>query len=302
MRSKRQLKNKTPFLTKRHFITRLVTYFTLKPSNEKRSSSKRSGNRGYRRGYFYVLGLILCGLCVYALVSYNVIDTVRHYVLDRLSQISSNIGFTISDVYVDGRKNASQQQILEAVGARRGDPLLGYNITSIRENLEKITWVKTAVVQRRFPNILYVELLERKPIALWQHQDQFFLVDHEGFAIEPNTSQVFSHLPVIMGPEAPTHAPLMLALLERFPLIKKHLRSLLRVRDRRWNLTIFDNTCVKLPDEQQEEALAHLSLLIENKKITPGDVSMIDLRIKNRIILQITPLAAISLKTKGKET
>jgi cell division protein FtsQ len=94
----------------------------------------------------------------------------------------------------------------------------------------------------------------------------------------------------------------MLTLLEKFPLIRQKLTSLTRVRDRRWDLIILGNVHVKLPDENIEKALATLSLLIEQKKVVSGEVSCIDLRIKDKIIMRVTQIAAIGIKMKGRET
>ena len=145
-------------------------------------------------------------------------------------------------------------------------------------------------------------MIERKPIALWHHQQSFFLVDQEGIVItSPNITQ-FQHLPVVVGADAPVHAPKILALLEKFPEIRKRLSSLVRIRQRRWDLSLENSILVKLPEDSVEDALARLSLLIEQKKISKDETSIVDLRVPKQVILRLSKAAAVRIKIKGKET
>ncbi|MCX7338549.1 MAG: cell division protein FtsQ/DivIB [Alphaproteobacteria bacterium] len=223
-------------------------------------------------------------------------------ITDKIVASTAIMGLKVSDVYVEGRQHSSQTAILDCVRAKRGDPILAYNLDTIRADLEKIDWIKSACVRRHFPGFLYIQLEERKPIAIWQNQNQQFLVDQDGITINITNVAYFQSLPVIVGGDAPAHAPRILSLLEKFPLIRKELRSIIRMRQRRWDLVLENSVLVKLPEEKMEDALAHLSVLIEKQKINPGEVSVIDLRIPKQIILKLSPGAAVRLRIKGKET
>lgn len=256
----------------------------------------------YRKGYIYLLGLIFVASGTYGAFIFDIHGQLAQYTYNQFIKLTAAIGLKIDDVYVEGRQHASQYQVLDAAQARRGEPILAYDIEHIRSQLERIDWVRTAIVQRRLPSILFIQLIERKPIAMWHHQDTLYLVDKEGVAITPTSMEAFRGLPLIIGSDAPLHAPKILSVIEKFPEISKRLTSVTRIRERRWDLTIDQKTLVKLPEDNVEEALGKLSLLLEKRKITGDDVSVVDIRVPGQVIIRLGRLAAVGLKMKGNDT
>ncbi len=219
----------------------------------------------------------------------------------RLVILLSKGGFSVKEIFVEGRRHIHQTEILKAIGLERGQPIFQQDLETIKNNLGKIDWIKTVEIQRHLPGHLYVRITERQPIALWQHHKNLFLVDREGVVIHNIQFEPFRHLPLVVGADAPIHAPKILILLEKFPKIRENLNFLTRVRQRRWDLTLYNSILVKLPQEKLEDALARLTILIEQKKINPEDVSVVDLRNPQQIVLRLSAAAAVRIKLKGKE-
>ncbi len=217
-------------------------------------------------------------------------------------QASSRWGLKVEEIMVTGRNYASTQKILSAIQLTRGDPILSRSVHEIRTSLEEVSWIKKAHVQRRLPNILYISLEERQPIAIWQHQKVHYLVDSEGVIISAENISQFKQLPVVVGGDAPLHVPQILRILDRFPEIRKQVTALVRVGGRRWNLQLKNALEVKLPETKQEEALARLNLLLQQNKIDPNEIATVDLRVDNQMIMRLSPAAAIRLKEEGNET
>jgi len=270
-----------------------------------RANARINRHRRQRRSYRSLflssfLGILLISGIGSYFMGYP--QKVFFHLLEKTIHFSGSCGLKIDEVFVEGRQYSPQEIVLGAVQAKRGDPILAYDLEIIKKNLEKIDWVKSATVQRRLPNLLYIQMTERKPIALWHHQQHFFLVDQEGIVITNPLVNQFQHLPVVIGADAPVHAPQILAILEKFPEVRKKLSSLVRIRQRRWDLRLDNTIQVKLPEDKVEDALARLSLLIEKKRISSDETSIVDLRLPKQIILRTTKAAAVRLKVKGKET
>jgi cell division protein FtsQ len=215
---------------------------------------------------------------------------------------TGRIGLRLSDILVEGRQNAPIEKILTVVNARQGDPLLVHDPYLIKKRLEEISWIRQATVKRQLPGIIFIQLQERQPVALWQHQQKHYLVDEQGVIISSDNLQAFDKLPVIVGGDAPVHAPHILRLLEKFPDIRKRLTALVRVGGRRWDLHLDKSLQVKLPETKVEDALVRLALLIQQKKINPSEVAIVDLRVQNQMVMRLSPTAAVRLRGKGKET
>lgn len=225
-----------------------------------------------------------------------------NYISHSMVAASGKMGFSVSDVLVEGRKNAPIEKILKVVDVRRGNPLLSYDPYQIKKDLEELSWIRQATVKRQLPGIIFIQLSERQPVALWQHQQKHYLVDEQGVIISSDNLQGFDKLPIIVGGDAPVHATHVLHLLEKFPDIQKRMTALVRVGGRRWDLHLDRTLQIKLPEIKVEEALVRLSLLIKQKKVNSKEVSVIDLRVKNQIVMRLSPSAAVRLKGRGKET
>ena len=95
-------------------------------------------------------------------------------VVDTMVEATGLLGFTVSDVTVEGRETTDGETILAALAARPGTPILAVSPKRAKQQLESLPWVRTAVIERRLPGTLYVRLVERKPLALWQHGGVIF--------------------------------------------------------------------------------------------------------------------------------
>ena len=215
---------------------------------------------------------------------------------------SGRMGLALQDVLVEGRHNTPLDKILKVVNGRRGEPILNYNPYRIKKSLEQISWIRQATVQRQLPGILFIQLMERRPVAIWQRLQKYYLIDGEGVIISTDGLQAFAKLPLVVGEDAPLHAPEILKMLENFPEINTQVTALARVGGRRWDLHLNKTVVIKLPETKIEAGLKHFSGLIAHKKINLLETAVVDLRIPGKTIVRLLPAANLKFKDKGKET
>jgi cell division protein FtsQ len=225
-----------------------------------------------------------------------------NFILSGAVNITAKAGFSVDEVLIKGRHYASAERILNIVSVHRGDPLFACNPEAIKKQLEEYSWVRQATVKRQLPGILFIDIQERQPVALWQHRQRHFLVDEQGVIISSDRLHEFSKLPTIVGGDAPVHAPHILGLLENFPNVRQKMTALVRIGGRRWDLQLNKTVQIKLPEANIEEALVRLSMLMQQKKFNPAEITVIDLRIPNQMVMKLLPTAAVRVKGKGKET
>lgn len=225
-------------------------------------------------------------------------DQMRGAVIAR----SADMGMTVRTVLVQGRDETSRDSILAALGVARGQPLLAFDPAAAKERLERLGWVREAAVERRFPGTIAVRIVERRPLALWQRDGKLALVDDTGTVIEQDNIARFASLPIIVGDDAPRHAAALLAMLASEPRLKAHVSAAVWVADRRWNLHLDNGIDVRLPEERPEAAWARLADLDRNTGLLQRDLIAIDLRMNNRLILQLSPAAARRLREPGADT
>src|SRR3546814_20525780 len=84
--------------------------------------------------------------------------------------------------------------------------MLAFDPRAARVRVESLGWVAEAKVERRLPDTIFVRITERQPIAIWQHDGQFLLVDDQGVTIGRHGIARFAHLKLVVGDNAPAHA------------------------------------------------------------------------------------------------
>jgi cell division protein FtsQ len=199
---------------------------------------------------------------------------------------TADLGLSLQTVEVHGRGETRQADVVRALGAPRGAPLLALDIDAMRERLAALPWIVSAEVERRYPDRLVVTVTEAEPLALWQRQQKLFLVSRTGKVIETADLRKYSKLLVIVGDNAPQRAESLFDLLAREPELRERVTAAVFVGKRRWNLRFDNGVDVKLPEENPGEAWSRLADLQSQHGILEKDVRIIDLRLPDQVVLR----------------
>ncbi len=211
-------------------------------------------------------------------------------------------GLVIGDVLLEGRVNTPRRAILRAVGVRRGDPILTVDPRRIAARVAAISWVESVVVERRLPGTLYVRIVEREPMALWQRKGRVALIDRGGVVLTRRDLSKFSRLVTVVGGDAPRHTPELLTMIAGNPALARRVRAAVRVGGRRWNLRFDNGIDVSLPQLGAATAWARLGRLEQKHGLLGHDIKAIDLRLPDRLIVRKkTDPAPIAIQ-RGEKT
>jgi cell division protein FtsQ len=218
---------------------------------------------------------------------------------DHALDLSAVVGLRLEALTVEGRANTNTDDIMAALDVERGTPILSINVTDAREALESLPWVKSARVERQLPNAVHVMIEERAAYALWQRGTRYTLIDAGGHAIVDVPGQI-GELPLIVGSDAPAHAFELFEALKAQPELLQRVRGAVRIGERRWNLHVdsFESgIAVRLPESNLPEALLRLATLQRDHKILERDLAAIDLRLADRLIVQLhqSPAASVAV-------
>lgn len=214
------------------------------------------------------------------------IDQKTNQVTEAVINGFSKLGFRVADVLVVGRDRTEQEALLAALGIERGSPLFGFDPKDARERVEALPWVMTASVERLYPNTVLVQVQERLPLALWQKDGKFSLIDQRGEVIIDQGLESFAHLPVLVGDGAPAHAADLIALLKGEPHLANMVRAAVRVGDRRWNIRLANNIDIRLPENDARGAWKRLADYQKEHRVLERDVRVLDLRLPDRLIVE----------------
>jgi cell division protein FtsQ len=211
-------------------------------------------------------------------------------------QITAGMGFEVKNVLVEGREYSDAAALMAIINIDKGDPLFSFNPAEAKDLIEQMVWVKSARVERRLPDTIFIGIQERMPLALWQKDKQLSLIDEEGKVITTENLDRFKNLMLVMGEGAPEHARNLIETLSAEPVLQKRARMARWVDGRRWDLAISDTLTVKLPENDIGLALSRLAEAQEEDAILDKDIENIDLREPDRLVVRARPGAVQEYK------
>ena len=80
----------------------------------------------------------------------------------------ADAGFGISEIHITGNRRTPYSQILEVLGMKPGQSIFSADLWSARRTLARLEWIASAEIHRRYPDAIFVTLVEKRPFALWQ--------------------------------------------------------------------------------------------------------------------------------------
>ena len=211
---------------------------------------------------------------------------------DTRNAIANSLGFRITEVAINGRKQLSQDEVLAVGGVNGRSSLLFLDAAAVRERLKANPWIAEATVLKLYPGRLQIDIVERTAFALWQQGGRFSVIADDGTVLEPYVAQRFLSLPLVVGKGAEARARDFLALLARYPQVKAVTKAAIFIGERRWNLRLKDGLDIRLPEIDVANALAALSRLDREDHLFSRDIVAIDMRLPDRLTVQLSEDAA----------
>jgi len=236
--------------------------------------------------------LIIGGSVAYGVVRGGHADAMATEVQDAADDAASAVGFRISEIALTGEHHLSREDILHLAGITGRTSLLFLDAAHARARLLADPWIAEATVLKLYPDRLRIGINERAAYALWQKDGHVAVIAADGTVLEPDVPPQFSSLPLVVGQGAAHEARDFLALTARYPALARQVAASVLVADRRWNLHLQNGVEILLPEDDPERALQTLTDLDRDKKLLSRDITMVDLRLPDRVFVRLSDAAA----------
>lgn len=238
---------------------------------------------------FIILFLLFCtpiGLYNWQDWSPGLVKLLAEKIKQTITNDSAKYGFAIKEIYVEGRIETKKKTLLNTLQVRRSTPIFAFNPKLAMERVISLPWVRSAIVERQLPDTVYLTVVERTPLALWQNKGRFTLIDTNGDIIPLKDIGRYNNLKIVVGKDAPKHAQKLFKLLAVAPKLAKHVKAAIRVGSRRWDIQMDNGVEVLLPELEAISAWVQLAELGVSHKFMKGRFSVVDLRLPDRIVLR----------------
>ena len=209
------------------------------------------------------------------------------------ASLAAKAGFQVQRVEVTGMERVDQLKVYQLVLAEKDRAMPLVDIDKVRADLLQYGWIKDARVARRLPDTLSVEIIERKPAAIWQRNGKYSLIDANGIVLENVRAGEGGDLPTLSGNEANTHIVALNALLDNASALKSQVSGATWIGNRRWDLQFQTGETLALPEGESEAAKALLNFARMDgvHRLLGRDLIHFDLRDPNRAYFRKAPKA-----------
>jgi cell division protein FtsQ len=204
------------------------------------------------------------------------------------AQVAAKAGFEVKRVEITGMDRVDQLKVYDIVLAEKDRAMPLVDIDKIRADLIEYGWIKDVRVTRRLPDTLVVDILERKPTAVWQRGGKYSLIDDQGTELEKISADEIGSYPVINGEGADKRVVALNALLDRAQSLKDQIVGASWIGDRRWDLRFKTGETLALPEGEElaAEALVNFTRMDGVHRLLGRDIIHFDLRDPERAYMR----------------
>jgi cell division protein FtsQ len=163
------------------------------------------------------------------------------------------------------------------------------SVAEIRRRLLGFGWVKDARVSRHLPDTLVIDIVERRPAALWQSEGRLALIDEEGVVLDRVPVDKMPDLPLLIGLGANGQERQLDRLIAAVPTLKPQLASATWVGGRRWDMSFQSGETVALPEgeEAAKAALTKFARVDKQSGLLGRGIVRFDLRVPGKMIVRL---------------
>lgn len=204
------------------------------------------------------------------------------------AQVAAKAGFEVKRVEITGMNRVDQLKVYDIVLAEKDRAMPLVDIEKIRGDLIEYGWIKDVRVIRRLPDTLVVDIIERKPTAVWHRGGIFSLIDDQGIELEKISQGSIGSLPVINGEGANRQVVALARLLDNAQSLKDQVTGASWVGHRRWDLRFKTGETLSLPegDNLAAQALVNFTRMDGVHRLLGRDIIHFDLRDPERAYMR----------------
>lgn len=209
--------------------------------------------------------------------------------------LASRAGFEVEKVEVRGVERMDELPVYNIALGQVDRSMLALDLPKVRSEMLKLGWVKDARISRRLPDTLVVDIVEREPVAIWQHQGKLALIDVSGAVLQAVSPSAMPDLPLVVGPNANRQTAGLNQLMDNAPALKPMLAGATWVGNRRWDLRFQSGETLSLPEGAKASAgaLVNFARMDGVNRLLGRGIVKFDMRDPDRFVLRLPEKEAV---------
>jgi len=199
-------------------------------------------------------------------------------------------GFQIEEIHISKLNNNSVKNNIYELDFNYCDSVFSVDLEKNRQELESNFWVKSARLKIIFPNIIDIQIEEKKPKFVWFDTDNYFLINNKGDILKKLDDvdlSSYSNYVLLVGDDANYFVPNLLEFIEYDNEIYGYISVIELVNKRRWNIKFINDMVVQLPHADPVFGWHKFVKLNTRLNIINNRIKNIDLRVKDKVFIEL---------------
>lgn len=206
------------------------------------------------------------------------------------AQSVGEAGFEVRHVEVSGLEHMARLPVYTAALNGPSNSMLLVDLDEVRARLKLLPWIADASVARRLPDTLVIDVVERRPTALWQYKRRLAVIDRTGQVLDTQRLERFAKLPLLIGAGANTQAHALMTMLATFPEVQSRIDTATWIGERRWDIRFRTGETLALPEgyPAARRALRHFVRMEQDTGLLERGFARFDMRLPDRMIVRVS--------------
>lgn len=216
----------------------------------------------------------------------------RQAIVDWSLQLRDDIehrpAFMVHMMAIDGASLELAEDIREVFPLDFPMSSFDLDLQQMHTALSELDAVASVNVQIRVGGVLQVNIDERVPVIVWRGPNAVELLDAQGHRVVQVPARASRpDLPLVTGVGADKAIPEALEILTSAAPIYDHVRGLVRIGERRWDLVLDNGQRVLLPETKPRQALHRVIALNTVRDLLARNVAVVDMRLEKRPTIRL---------------
>lgn len=210
------------------------------------------------------------------------------------AEMVGRAGFEVKRVEITGIDRMERLTVYAVAVDQHSMAMPLVDLDKVRGDLMRYGWIKEARVSRRLPDTLLIDIVERKPAAIWQNAQALNLIDSDGVVLEPVKLDAMPDLPLLIGRDANKQAMALARLMDAAPSLKPMMAGATWVGNRRWDLRFQSGETLALPEGEGKaaDALVKFARMDGMDRLLGRGFVRFDMRIPDKFYVRVPPKGA----------
>ncbi|MBF0426082.1 MAG: FtsQ-type POTRA domain-containing protein [Magnetococcales bacterium] len=202
--------------------------------------------------------------------------------------------FQLQEIRLLGRVHTHEKVILDAlreIGIVQGSNLLRIDPRQVLERMAALPWIRKVRVERVYPNVLTIAMVEKVAVCMGRQGEQITLIDEYGKPIKAMEKGDPLRMPVVFRRETVLESETVVALMNllgRHPWLREQLSEAISIPGDRW--IMYTKRGVRILFSQRAEAEMNLLRQLQDRyRILDRRIRQVDMRVSGLVAVRPLP-------------